>query len=340
MNLPADLSAWVTSRSPETRMEAVMGQPEHFPPESMRPPAGPVAVIPHGRSAELGLRPADVTENLSSATGLVWREGPPDQLGRTLDAYPNIRWVQLPMSGVDSYQKVLRYHGPKGVLFTSAKGSFAQPVAEHALMLVLALLRFLPERIRTTTWGPPKGRTLYGANIVIVGAGGIAVALTRLLAPFSVQIVSVRRKATPMEGATATVTVEDLSRVLPDADVVIVAAALTEQTRHLFAAQAFAAMKNTAIFVNVGRGELVNTPDLISALESGRIAAAGLDVTEPEPLPSDSPLWRNDRCIITPHSGDPAELVAPLLAERILRNVEALHSGKEMIGVVDTDAGY
>lgn len=335
-----DAAARLATPSGVTRLEAVMGQPEFFPPEHLRPPAGPVVVVPGHRSAALGLRAAGLTDDLSAATGLVWAEGAPERLWETLDEHPNIRWVQLPMSGVDSYSEVLRDFGAKGVLFTSAKGSFAQPVAEHALMLVLALLRHVPERVRTTTWGRPKGRTLYGANVVIVGAGGIAVALARLLAPFNVHVVVVRRKAATMEGATATVGVDELHDMLRNADVVVVAAALTEETRHLFTAAEFDAMRRAPVFVNVGRGAHVHTPDLVAALRSGRISAAGLDVTEPEPLPQDSPLWTDERCIITPHSADPAELCAPLLAERVACNVAALGSGEPMIGVVDVEAGY
>lgn len=316
-----------------------MGQPEYFPPEHLRPPAGPVVVVPSEKSATFG-RPTDFTEDFSCATGVIWMDAAPLQLGNILDRYPNLRWVQLPSAGVDAYRDVLRDFGAKGVLFTSAKGCFAQPVAEHALMLVLALLRYLPERVRAATWGQPKGSSLYGATVVIVGAGGIALALTRLLAPFSVRVVSVRRKLIPMEGAVATVTTQDLHDVIPHADVVVVAAALTAETYHLFAADEFRAMRNSAIFVNVGRGALVNTPDLVESLKSGDIAAAGLDVVEPEPLPDESPLWTSDRCIITPHSADPAELCAPLLAERVMHNIKALNTGNSFIGVVDIDAGY
>lgn len=334
-----DLPAWAASGSRTKSMEAVMGQPECFPPEHARPPAGPVIVVPGNRSPALG-RPADFTEDISRATGVIWMEGAPQHLGETLDRYPNLRWVQLPVAGVDAYHDVLRDFGAKGVLFTSAKGCFAQPVAEHALMLVLALLRYLPERVRAATWGQPKGRSLYGATVVIVGAGGIALALTELLAPFSVRVVSVRRKSVPMPGAVATVTPQDLRDVIPHADVVVLAAALTDETHHLFTADEFRAMRNSAIFVNVGRGALVNTPDLVEALESGDIAAAGLDVIEPEPFPDESPLWTCDRCIITPHSADPAELVAPLLTERVVHNIKALNNGGQFIGVVDTTAGY
>ncbi|WP_223838405.1 NAD(P)-dependent oxidoreductase [Saccharopolyspora pogona] len=333
------LPDWAASNSHQKGLEAVMGQPEYFPPEHTRPPAGPVTVVPSERSAALG-RATDFTEDISSAAGLIWMDGSPQRLRDTLNRYPNLRWVQLPVAGVDAYHDVLREFGDKEVVFTSAKGSFAQPVAEHALMLVLALLRYLPERVRAATWGQPKGRSLYGATVVIVGAGGIALALTQLLAPFSVRVVSVRRKPVPMKGAVATVTPKDLRDVLPHADVVVVAAALTEETHHMFAAEEFRAMRDSAIFVNVGRGALVHTPDLVKALECGEIAAAGLDVVEPEPLPDESPLWTCDRCIITPHSADPAELVAPLLAERVTHNINALNKGDQLIGVVDTTAGY
>lgn len=323
-------------------LTAVLGQPEHELDESKRPLAGPVTVGPGRKEwGESIVREAggQVTDDLTTATSLVWLGGTPSSLHAILAQHPNIRWVQLPMSGVDSFREVLRDFG-SSVIFTSAKGAFSQPVAEHALMLALALLRALPERLRAKTWGEPRGETLYGATVLIVGAGGIAVELARLTKPFSVNVIAVRRRDEPMPGAARTVTFDHLDDVLPEADVVVIAAALTKETYQLFTADQFQKMKSSAILINVARGTLLKTDDLVAALETGAIAGAGLDVTDPEPLPEDSPLWLSDRCVITPHSGDPAAMVAPLLRHRILENVDAFINKGRFVGLVDPEKGY
>jgi phosphoglycerate dehydrogenase-like enzyme len=136
------------------------------------------------------------------------------------------------------------------------------------------------------------------------------------------------------------VTVDRLLEVLPGADVVVLAAASTASTRHLIGAAELAAMKRSAVLVNVARGALIDTDALVSALAEGAIAGAGLDVTEPEPLPERHPLWTEPRAIITPHSANTPEMTAPLLAERIRVNVRALLGDGRFEGVVDPKAGY
>ncbi|MFI5062155.1 MAG: NAD(P)-dependent oxidoreductase, partial [Actinomycetales bacterium] len=120
----------------------------------------------------------------------------------------------------------------------------------------------------------------------------------------------------------------------------IVAAALTGGTKHLFGADEFSVMKNTAYLVNIARGGLVDTDALVGALAAGTIAGAGIDVTDPEPLPEGHLLWEEPRCLITPHQADTPEMTAPLLAERIRLNVEAFLGNGRFVGVVDPVAGY
>ena len=114
----------------------------------------------------------------------------------------------------------------------------------------------------------------------------------------------------------------------------------SDLTAKMFGASQFAAMKDTAVLVNIARGGLVDTDALVDALDSGSLWGAGLDVTDPEPLPEGHPLWTNDRALITPHQADTPDMVAPLLAERIRHNVRALEGDGEFIGVVDPAAGY
>jgi len=130
--------------------------------------------------------------------------------------------------------------------------------------------------------------------------------------------------------------------VLPDADVVVVAAAMTSGTAKLLGERQFALLPDTARIVNIARGGLIDTDALVAALRSGAIAGAALDVTDPEPLPDGHPLWDEPGALITPHQADTPDMVAPLLAERVGANVEAFlrADGTGFVGVVDPEAGY
>ncbi|HEY0261014.1 MAG TPA: D-isomer specific 2-hydroxyacid dehydrogenase family protein [Lacisediminihabitans sp.] len=312
-----------------------------------RPQPGPITILPGEDEvfASAVLAGGGRLTQLSDETrGLIWLTyGETDRLVEFLHDHPRTGWVQLPYAGVDAFADVLaRFAGTTTPLWTSAKGAYAQPVAEHALTLVLALLRVLPKRVLATSWAgePKEGTSLFGLNVLIVGAGGIAIELIRLLEPFGVHVTVVRRSTTPVAGAERTVSSEHLLQVLPAADVVVIAAAFTDSTRRLIGAPELAAMKGSAVLVNIARGGLVDTDALTAALADGAIAGAGLDVTDPEPLPDGHPLWTEERVIITPHSADTPEMTAPLLAERITENVRAFLGDGRFVGVVDPEAGY
>jgi phosphoglycerate dehydrogenase-like enzyme len=333
-----------TEEAPQHR--AVLGRASEALPADRQPHPGPIAVLPRRKDVfvDAVLAGGGEVADLSSQTrGIVWLSS--EQAGDLrgiLEANPQVEWVQLPWAGVDAFASVLGpFAGTKRPLWTSAKGAYSQPVAEHALALTLALLRVFPTRVVARSWYRiPEGVSLYGLDVVIIGAGGIAVELLRLLAPFNARVTVVRRSPEPLAGASRTVTADRLDEVLPGADVVIVAAASTDETRHLIGAPQLAAMKPTAVLVNVARGALIDTDALVAALAAGTIAGAGLDVTDPEPLPDGHPLWDEPRAIITPHSADTPSMTAPLLAERIRTNVRALLDGGPFEGVVDPGAGY
>lgn len=326
----------------EPRHRAVTGASGELEPRVV-PPAGPIALRPEPDAffVEAITRAGGTVAELDGDTrGLVWlasRGG--EELSALLREHPGIGWVQLPWAGVDAFSAAIAEHGER-VLFTSAKGAYAQPVAEHVLALTLALLRELPTRVTAGTWGPKLGRTLYGANVVIVGAGGTALELVRLLEPFGARVTIVRRERAPVAGVERTVTTDTFAEVLGDADVVVLAAALGDDTVGLVGDAELWSMKSDAVLVNVGRGRLVDTDALVAALATNRIAGAALDVTDPEPLPDGHPLWEEPRAIITPHSADTPEMTTPLLAERVELNVRAFLSGTGFVGVVDPIAGY
>lgn len=311
-----------------------------------RPEPGEIAVAPMASAffAEAVTAGGGVIGEVGANTrGLVWlSEKRADELAEILQAHPSIGWVQLPWAGVDGFADVLaRYADGDGPLFTSAKGAYSEPVAEHAVALAQAVLRELAPKARAAEWAPVRtGLSLYGRHVVIVGAGGIAAEIIRLLEPYRTSITVVRRTAGDMPGAHRTVTVEALHDVLPLADVVILAAASTSETRALIGVDELALMKPTAALVNIARGALVDQDALAIALREQRLLGAGLDVTTPEPLGADHALWSEPRCVITSHSADTPEMTAPLLARRITENVRAFLGDGRFVGIVDPVAGY
>lgn len=334
----------MTPRSFDGRHREVLAAATDALPADQRPEPGPIAVLPEPRqefvdaveSAGGTIAPLD-----EHTRGVVWlAHDRPEEFDEIIAAHPSIGWVQLPWAGVDAFADSIRTHARPGLVWTSAKGAYAQPVAEHALTLALALLRELPTRIRATTWGPKIGSSLYGLNVVIIGAGGIALELLRLLEPFGVHVTIVRRSADPVEGADRTVTGDHLAEVLPDADLVVVAAAFTSGTDKLIGARELALLPETAYLVNIARGGLVDTDALVEALRARSIAGAAVDVTDPEPLPDGHPLFTLDNAIVTPHSADTPEMIAPLLAARVRQNVHAFLETGEFVGLVDPEAGY
>ena len=271
--------------------------------------------------------------------GLVWTDAAAMyQLRAVLAARPRISWVQLPQAGIERAVDA-------GVIdherrWTSAKGAYAEPVAEHALALLLAGLRQLTVRARARSWGEPGGVSLYGQPVTIVGGGGIATELLRLLEPFRTQVTVVRRHPEPLPGAARMIGADRLAEALPGARAVVLTLALTPETKGLIGRTELAAMERDAWLVNVARGGLVDTGALLDALLSGRIGGAALDVTDPEPLPPGHPLFNLPNCLITPHTADTEEMTRPLLADRIAENVRRLAAGQELIGQVDPDLGY
>lgn len=292
-------------------------------------------------------RAVDATDaclvELGDETEMIVLGGRVDQaeLRSAIERHPGVRVVQLPSAGVDAYVETMQATAREGLTFTSAKGAYSAPVAEHALALTLATLRSLQIRARASSWEhEQRGISLNGATVTIVGAGGIGTELLRLLQPFDVEVTMVRRTDEDVPGAARTITVDHLAEVLPTSDVVVVAAALTGGTRSLLGADEFAAMKDTAVLVNIARGPLVDTDALVTALAEGRIGAAGLDVVDPEPLPDGHPLWAEPRALITPHQANTNAMTEPLFQARVEANIRALAEGGDPEGVVDVEQGY
>jgi phosphoglycerate dehydrogenase-like enzyme len=275
----------------------------------------------------------------AQADALIWLDAADmNGLREALAVASSARWVQLPWAGIEKV--VAAGLLDSGRTWTSAKGCYAEPVAEHALALALAGLRLLRKRITARSWGKPAGTSLYDQPVTILGGGGITVSLLELLAPLRTPVTVVRHRPDPLPGAARTVGQAGLHEALADAQVVFLALALTPSTEHIIGAAELAAMGPDAWLVNVARGRHVDTDALVTALAEDTIGGAALDVTDPEPLPDGHPLWDAERCIITPHTADTIEMIRPLLARRIRDNVAAFAAGRPLIGQVDTALGY
>jgi phosphoglycerate dehydrogenase-like enzyme len=274
---------------------------------------------------------------VAEAEALIWTDATdPDGLHEVLEAHPSIAWVQLPFAGIEPYRDVL----DTDRRWTSGKGVYAEPVAEHALSLTLGLLRGIGHYARQDTWSGPVGTNLLGARVTILGGGEMTTSLVRLLGPFGCRVTVVRRHPDPLDGVEQVVAADQLLEVLPNSDVVVLALALTPETEGILDADAIAALPDHAVVVNVARGRHVDTDALVDALSAGHLGGAGLDVTDPEPLPDDHPLWKLANVIVTPHVGNTPEMGRALLAARVTENVARYDRGEPLLGPVDVELGY
>ena len=275
--------------------------------------------------------------DVADAEGLVWgAPRDPDGLEAILEDADHIRWVQLPFAGIEQFVHLV----DDDRTWTCGKGVYAEPVAEMALSLALAGMRGVGAYARSSEWSGPRGRNLLGARVTILGGGGITESLVRLLQPFDCDITVVRNRVHDMPGVDTVLESDRAIDALPGADLVVLALALTPDTEGIISRSELESMEDHAWLVNVARGRHVVTDDLVWALQNGVIGGAGLDVTDPEPLPAGHPLWSLPNCIITPHVGNTPEMAVPLLSERIATNVRLWASGDDLVGPVFVDLGY
>jgi phosphoglycerate dehydrogenase-like enzyme len=227
-----------------------------------------------------------------------------ENVAAAMRAAARAKWLQLLTAGYDSAKQ---FGVPEGVTVTNMGDALAAPVATHAVMLLLALQRLLP------TFAANQNQHIWDRSIsaravipdqstvAVVGFGHIGREIARLLRAFGARIIAVTRSGTPHPLADEAVPIDRLLDVLPRVDAVMIAVPLDPTTQGLFGLKAFNACKRGAYLVNIARGQIVDSFALIEALSSGILAGAGLDVTEPEPLPKDHPLWGAPNLIISPH---------------------------------------
>lgn len=273
----------------------------------------------------------------ADADAVVWLGSDPDELAATL--HDGVDWVQLHSAGVDEWIAAGVVTDDR--IVTSAAGAFADAVAEHTVGLLITGFRRLHRYACAEGWRPRDDmRQLRRATVAIVGAGGIGRAVIAALEPFAVRVIAVNRSGRPVPGADEVVTQDRVGELWPRADAVVLSAPATADTIGMIDRAALAAMPTHAVVVNVGRGPLIDTDALVGALADGQIGFAGLDVTDPEPLPDDHPLWCEPRCLVTPHVANFDAARLPALAERVRENVARFTEGQELVARIDLDRGY
>ena len=283
---------------------------------------------------------------LPGAEALVLFDAPPAdarQVTEALDAPGNtVRWMHFISAGREGFEAAGL---PRKVVMSYAAGAVAPAVAEHAMALMLALGRRVPEMLAQMHEGrwdralSLRATSLEDQTLAIIGFGRIGEELARRARPFGMRIVGVTRSAKASGEVDAVESLASLHRVLGEADVVVVAIALTAETHHLIDAAALAACKRGAVIVNVARGGVIDQAALIDALRSGQIGGAGLDVTDPEPLPAGDPLWTAPNVVISPHYAGGGSLASmKRIADGVVENFRRLQRGETLANVVDDGA--
>lgn len=258
-----------------------------------------------------------------------------------------LKLMQMDIAGAESYLSCPYF--PESAVLCNASGAYGVILAEHAVAMIMALCRDLPRyaenRLRRL-WQPRfPDKPIEGSTVLILGAGDIGMNTARLLRPLARRIIGVRRvKRDTPEDFDEMISFDELDELLPQADIISCSLPATKETFHLLDERRLRLMKQDAVLVNVGRGSLIPTEALCRVLNEGLLRGVGLDVTELEPLPEDSPLWDCERLIITPHTaGSAADQDSPTCAriyDVIFRNIENYLAGNALDHVVDRRTGY
>lgn len=274
---------------------------------------------------------------LAEARILVWIGGP--------DGFPDlpdtVEWVALSTAGIEHFVDAGVIDDER--LWTNASGFYARGVAEHALALLLGGARQIV-RSAKTRWAKdavdPAVRTLRGATVSIIGAGGIGRELTPLLKACGATVLAVNRSGRAVDGADVTLAADRTDEALAQSDHVVLAAPDTPETRHVIDDRALALLQPHSWVVNVARGPLIDQAALYRALTSGIIGGAALDVTDPEPPADDDPLFDLDNVVLTPHVANPAGRLTEEMAPFLTENLRRYAAGEELLSVVESGKGY
>lgn len=264
-----------------------------------------------------------------------------EALAAAWPAADKLQWIHATSAGVDALMFPELIEGE--VTVTNARGIFDRTIAEYVLCTILMFAKDFPRSIRLQAnhqWQHRDTERAEGQQVLVVGAGSIGSQIGRLCKAAGLKPHGIARTPRPSEDFIAVHGNDELMEQLGLADFVVIATPLTPQTEGLFDAKAFRAMKSSARLINIGRGPVVKTDDLVNALKKGEIAGAGLDVFEEEPLPADHPLWDMENVIMTAHMSGDFIGWKRALTDQFLDNLDRWHKGEELFNLVDKKLGY
>jgi len=252
-----------------------------------------------------------------------------------------VKWIHALSAGVDALltEDIIK----SDIIVTNSRGVHPIPIAEHVLGMMLAFERGFMQAFQdqlARRWSQPAVSELHGKTALVVGVGEIGKKIAELCRAFSMRVLGIKRSACSMPCVDEMHGLEDIDRLLPLADYVIIALPLTKETYHLFGRAQFKEMKKSACIINIGRGSIIDEPELIDALRSRRIAGAGLDVFEREPLPESSPLYEMGNVMITSHYSGLTPRYMDRAIDIFCKNLAAYTEGRAMPTLVDKKRGY
>jgi phosphoglycerate dehydrogenase-like enzyme len=261
-----------------------------------------------------------------------------------LAPHSKLKWLQTWSAGVDSLP--LETLESRNITVTSANGVHAYPISETIYALMLSLTRNIHTYVKNQQdrkWHHSDMKLeMHEKTVGIIGVGTIGKEAAKIAKAFGMKVLGVRHSGKQQEFVDEMFTTNQLDAVLPNCDYVVVTLPLTKETNRLFSAKQFDLMKSSAFFINIGRGEIVVERDLISALQRGQIAGAGLDVFEQEPLTVESPLWEMENVIITPHTSGSTEHYNQRVIENILipNLINYISGNQPSVNLVNYSKGY
>ena len=294
---------------------------------------------PHAKLVETAAASAREIAGADAAIG--------DCSAEVLSQAKQLQWIQWPAAGVERCVRQPAIH-ERHILLTNLQRTMGPSMAEHVIGMMLALSRhfeyFLREQEKAH-WVKDEPRPeiadLGGKTVLVVGLGGIGTEVARRAHALDMRVIATRASGRTGPDYVSYVGLpEELLKLAKEADFVVNCAPLTAQTTGIFNQEFFAALRPGSYFLSVGRGRSTVTADLVAALQSGRLAGAGLDVVDPEPLPGDSPLWKLPNVIITPHVSADTAVAEEMRDAVIVENLHRYAAGEPMISVVDVERGY
>ncbi|GKU82790.1 D-2-hydroxyacid dehydrogenase [Niallia sp. NCCP-28] len=261
-----------------------------------------------------------------------------------LESAPNIQWVQSLSVGLDQllHQKTIEHD----LIITNTKGCTSIPIAEHTIAMITSLARGIPNMIynqQAKSWEETNITELAGATVGIIGYGEIGKEIAKRIKGLELRVIGCRKRAQPLDQndpADEVVSLEEIDRVLTEADFLVLALPSTKETLHLINEEKINKMKPTSYLINVGRGNTIVETDLIHALKTKKIRGAALDVFEVEPLPEDHSFWTLDNCLISPHTAYYSPKTIERYMDIFLENIIRFKKGLPLLNVVDKKSGY